>query len=121
MPSLLEHRPSFFWLYSQIDDRYKYNINILNTRLSTPKYALIRLMLWTLDNEYTYILYIETPRPNTKRHVHVHKCLHCAGIEPATSCVVGEYCHHYAKSTVNALVLRGEGDGDPETFLINYT
>jgi hypothetical protein len=27
-----------------------------------------------------------------------HKCLHCAGIEPATSCVVGEYSHHYAKS-----------------------
>jgi hypothetical protein len=44
----------------------------------------------------TYILYTETPRPNTNRNVHVHKCLHCAGIEPATSCVVGEYSHHYA-------------------------
>jgi hypothetical protein len=32
------------------------------------------------------------------RHVHAHKCLHSAGIEPATSCVVGEYSHHYAKS-----------------------
>jgi hypothetical protein len=29
----------------------------------------------------TCILYIETPRPNTNRHVHAHKCLHCAGIE----------------------------------------
>jgi hypothetical protein len=29
------------------------------------------------------LLYIETPRPNTIRHVHAHKCLHCAGIEPA--------------------------------------
>jgi hypothetical protein len=48
----------------------------------------------------TYILYIETARPNTKRHVHAHKCLHCAGIEPATSYVVGEYSHHYAQSAV---------------------
>jgi hypothetical protein len=47
----------------------------------------------------TYILYIETPRPNTNRHVHAHKCLHCAGIEPATSCVVGGYTH-YATSVV---------------------
>jgi hypothetical protein len=46
------------------------------------------------------MLYIETLRPNTNRHVHAHKCLHCAGIEPATSCVVGEYSHHYATSTV---------------------
>jgi hypothetical protein len=35
----------------------------------------------------TYILYIETPRPNTNRHVHADKCLHCAGIEHATSYV----------------------------------
>jgi hypothetical protein len=41
-----------------------------------------------------------TPRPNTNRHVHAHKCWHCAGIEPATSCVVGEYSHHYATSAV---------------------
>jgi hypothetical protein len=27
--------------------------------------------------------------------------LHCAGIEPATSCVVGEYSHHYATSAVS--------------------
>jgi hypothetical protein len=40
-------------------------------------------------------------RPNTNRHVHAHKCLHCTGIEPATSCVVGEYSHHYAKAAVN--------------------
>jgi hypothetical protein len=56
-------------------------------------------VLWILDNGfiYTYILlsvntyklYIKTPRPNTNRHA--QKCLHCAGIEPATSCVVGEY------------------------------
>jgi hypothetical protein len=39
------------------------------------------------------------PRPNTNRNVHVHKCLHGAGIEPATSCVVGEYSHHYATSS----------------------
>jgi hypothetical protein len=48
----------------------------------------------------SYILYIETTRPNTNRHVHADKCLHCAGIEPATSCVVGEYSHHYAKSVI---------------------
>jgi hypothetical protein len=27
--------------------------------------------------------------------------LHCAGIESAISCVVGEYSDHYAKSAVN--------------------
>jgi hypothetical protein len=48
----------------------------------------------------TYILYIETPRPNTNRYFHAHKCLHCAGIEPAASCVVCEYSDHYAKSAV---------------------
>jgi hypothetical protein len=48
----------------------------------------------------TYILYIETQRPNTNRHVHAHKCFHCAGIELATSCVVGDYSHYYAKSAV---------------------
>jgi hypothetical protein len=46
---------------------------------------------------------METPRPNTNRHVHAHKCLHCEGIEPATFCVVGEYTHHYAKSAVELL------------------
>jgi hypothetical protein len=45
--------------------------------------------------------YIDTPRPNTNRHIHAHKCLHCAGIEPATSGVVGEYFDHYAPSAVN--------------------
>jgi hypothetical protein len=44
------------------------------------------------------ILYIETTRPNTNRYVHAHKCLHCVESEPATSYVVGEYSHHYAKS-----------------------
>jgi hypothetical protein len=44
-----------------------------------------------------YILYIKTPIPNTNRHVHAHKCLHCPEIEPATSC---EYFHHYATSAV---------------------
>jgi hypothetical protein len=53
----------------------------------------------------TYILYIETPRPNTNRHVHAHKCLHCAGIEPATSCVVGKYSDNYAKSVVKVRIL----------------
>jgi hypothetical protein len=48
----------------------------------------------------TYILYINTPRPNTNRHVHAQKCLQCAGIETATSCVVGVYSHHYAKLAV---------------------
>jgi hypothetical protein len=70
-------------------------------------------VLWILDNRliYTYIhffckyiLYIETPRSNTNRHVHANKCLHCAGIEPATSCVVDEYSHHYATSAVNTVL-----------------
>jgi hypothetical protein len=56
--------------------------------------------LYTFSFVNTYILYIETPRPNTNRHDHAHKCLHWAGIEPATTCVVGEYSHHYAKSAV---------------------
>jgi hypothetical protein len=47
-----------------------------------------------------YILNIETPRPDTNKHVHVHKCLHCAVIEPAIFCVVGEYSHHYATLAV---------------------
>jgi hypothetical protein len=45
------------------------------------------------------LLYIETPRPNTNKHVYAHKYLHCAGMEPVT-CVVGEYSHHYATSAV---------------------
>jgi hypothetical protein len=48
--------------------------------------ALIRLVLWTLDNMFMHT-----------------KCLHCAGIEPATSCVVGECSHHYATSGVKYL------------------
>jgi hypothetical protein len=69
----------------------------------------MRLVLWILDDGliYTYLLFfckyihiLETPRSNTNRHVHAHKCLHCAGIEPATSCVAGEYSHHYDKSAV---------------------
>jgi hypothetical protein len=51
--------------------------------------------------------YIETPRPNTNRHVHAHKYLHCAGIEPATSCVVGEYSHHCARSAVTVIIGKG--------------
>jgi hypothetical protein len=31
--------------------------------------------------------------------------LHCAGIEPATSCVVGEYSHDYATSAVKLILL----------------
>jgi hypothetical protein len=67
----------------------------------------MKLVLWILNNGliYTYKhflnLYIETSRPNTKRLVHAHKCLHCAGIEPAASSVVGEYSHHYATSTTS--------------------
>jgi hypothetical protein len=56
----------------------------------------------------TFILYMETPRPNTNRHIHAHKCLHCAGIEPATSCVIGEYSDHYATSAVNVSIVYGE-------------
>jgi hypothetical protein len=41
--------------------------------------------------------------PNTNRHVDAQKCLHCAGIEPVTSCVVGEYSHQYATSAVTML------------------
>jgi hypothetical protein len=39
---------------------------------------------WSLSNALTFEfrIYIETPRPNTNRHVHAHKCLHCARIEP---------------------------------------
>jgi hypothetical protein len=37
---------------------------------------------------------------------HGHKCLHCAGIESATSCVVGEYSHHYATSAVKSVIKR---------------
>jgi hypothetical protein len=50
-------------------------------------------VLWILDKIYIFFvntyIYIETPRPNTNRHFHAHKCLHCADIEPVTSCVVG--------------------------------
>jgi hypothetical protein len=28
------------------------------------------------------------------------ECLHCAGIEIATTWVIGEYSHHYATSAV---------------------
>jgi hypothetical protein len=42
--------------------------------------------------------------PNRNRHVHAQKCLHCAGIEPATSCVVGEYSHNYTIPAVNMYV-----------------
>jgi hypothetical protein len=42
---------------------------------------------------------METPRPNTNRHGHARKCLHCVGIEPASSCILGEYSH-YAKLAV---------------------
>jgi hypothetical protein len=48
----------------------------------------------------TYILNIETQRPNTNRHDHAHKCMHCAGIEPVTSCIIGEYSHNYAKLAI---------------------
>jgi hypothetical protein len=34
--------------------------------------------------------------------------MHCAGIEPATFCVVGEYSHHYAISVVKDISLRFE-------------
>jgi hypothetical protein len=57
------------------------------------KYILIYIFVVN-----TYILYTETSKPNTNKHVHAHKCLLCAGNAPATSCVVGENSHHYAKS-----------------------
>jgi hypothetical protein len=67
----------------------------------TTTYGLIVYVPNTLYTFFCkYILYIETPSPNTNRHVHAHKCLHCAGIEPTIPCVVGEYSHYYAKSTV---------------------
>jgi hypothetical protein len=28
---------------------------------------------------------LKIPGPNTNRHIHIHKCLHCAEIEPAIS------------------------------------
>jgi hypothetical protein len=61
----------------------------------------INTYLYRFSFVHTYILYIETPRPNTNRHVHAHKCLHGADIEPATPFVIGEYSHHYAKSAIN--------------------
>jgi hypothetical protein len=50
-------------------------------------------------------IYVGAPGPNANRHIHAHKCLHCAGIEPVTSCVVGEYSRHYIKSAVNVTVM----------------
>jgi hypothetical protein len=58
---------------------------------TTRDYILIYIYFFV----NTYILYIEIPRPNTNRHVHAHKCLQSAGIEPETSCVVGEYSDQY--------------------------
>jgi hypothetical protein len=45
------------------------------------------------DIHFLSLLFIETTRPNTNRHA--QKCLHCAGIESATSCVIGEYSDGY--------------------------
>jgi hypothetical protein len=42
--------------------------------------------------------------------LHAHKCLHCAGIEPATSCVVGEYSYHNAQSAVKLSLIVFIGD-----------
>jgi hypothetical protein len=36
----------------------------------------------------TYIFYMDT-QTQYKMIMHAHKCLHCAGIEPAPSCAVG--------------------------------
>jgi hypothetical protein len=47
-----------------------------------------------------YILYIESPRHNTKRHVHTPVPIYCAGIELVTSCAIVEYSVHYAKLVV---------------------
>jgi hypothetical protein len=72
-------------------------------------FGLIGYVPNTLYNffcKYIHIIhYIETPRPNTNRHIHAHKCLHGAGIEPATSCVEGEYSDLYAKLAVKKLNL----------------
>jgi hypothetical protein len=41
-----------------------------------------------LDNELNtcvYILWTETPRPNTNKYIHAHKCLYSAGIESGDS------------------------------------
>jgi hypothetical protein len=71
-------------------------------------------VLWILNNGliHTYIRFFVNTyiihrvvsmynvRPYTNRHVNAHKCLHCAGIEPATSSVVGVYPHHYATLAV---------------------
>jgi hypothetical protein len=49
---------------------------------------------------YMYVcIYIET-QPNTNRHAHAHKCLHCAGIKPASSCATGDYSDYCAISVV---------------------
>jgi hypothetical protein len=87
-------------------------MNIVNTTLTTiyskvSTYTACVILIHTYMHFFVnrYILYIETSRPNTSRHVQAHKCLHCAGIEPATSCVVGEYSNHYAKSAVKLAFL----------------
>jgi hypothetical protein len=84
-------------------------------------------VLWILDNgliySYTYInffvntylLHIETPRLNTNRHVHAHKCLHWAVIEPATSCVVGETCNNKAYSKIKSTYLNKSHHSYPHT------
>jgi hypothetical protein len=43
----------------------------------------------------TTILYVETHRPNTNRHVYTHKYLYCARIDPATSGAIVECSVHY--------------------------
>jgi hypothetical protein len=58
-------------------------------------------------------MYVETPRPNTNRHVHAYKCLHCAGIEPATSCVVGEYYMYFH-------FLNNQSNGNARQMLIRF-
>jgi hypothetical protein len=57
-------------------------------------YTLCTFFVNTYKQTYTY---------NTNSHVYAHKCLYCAGIEPATSRVVDEYATFYAKSVVKRL------------------
>jgi hypothetical protein len=59
---------------------YLVQVNTYKACVMDSRYILIYIFF-----VHTYILYIETHRPNTNRYVHAHKCLHCAGIEPSTS------------------------------------
>jgi hypothetical protein len=59
-------------------------------------------VFWIVDNG------LETPRANTNRYVHAHKCLHCAGIERREiTNVKGDfvYLFHFHSQTNKAILM----------------